>query len=649
MNPVSKVLFIATVLLCMAAQPSVAQQAGNAQSSPRIRRVTEVTELLRAADASALSKYLQANGSTSLLAERNAADRAKALLSVATKLGDISVDGVSPVSPGVARAGLAGPGGKATLMLGIEAGEPFRIIRLDLSEGDGNAGESPARSQGPVLPAPPAQLSNEQAAVYLDAYFKAASEQSDFSGAALLAHRGKPIYRAAFGLADRGNNTPNTPETRFSIGSINKMFTAVAIAQLVEQKKLSYKDPLSKFVPDFPSPEAAKRIRVEHLLTHSSGLGNYFSEQYLRELPHSIDDLLEVARTDAELAFEPGTRSQYSNTAFVLLGAIIEKASGKDYYKYVRDHILKPAGMNRTVLPSANEDVQGVAKRYDREPGSRTWTAAGISPASPAGSALSTVNDLMKFGEALRTGKLISQGMLKTMSSPKPALKATRYGYGMRANSEGPWRFGHNGGTQGVHAHLEVFPESGYVFVMLTNQTLSGMAASNEYAVLRLTQVTRALLSDGKEKPSERTLSAGNASVAQTSSAQGVTAAERNVRLLEREWLDAYENRDLVAMNRILSDDFRLTFSDGSVQTKANIIAQLKSEQDAGQPGPTLSTEDVKSRVDGENIVLAGRFIQTMNRGGQSRTVQMQYVDTYAKRLGRWQVIDSQLTRIPSP
>ena len=128
---------------------------------------------------------------------------------------------------------------------------------------------------------------------------------------------------------------------------------------------------------------------------------------------------------------------------------------------------------------------------------------------------------------------------------------------------------------------------------------------------------------------------------------QVLSPAEREVRKLEREWLDAYEKRDAEAMNRIVADDFKLTFSDGTVQTKADILAQLKSERDSGSPSPKLSTEDVQSRVEGDTVILTGHVIQQMERDGQTRPMQMRYTDAYAKREGHWQVIASKLTRIP--
>jgi ketosteroid isomerase-like protein len=134
----------------------------------------------------------------------------------------------------------------------------------------------------------------------------------------------------------------------------------------------------------------------------------------------------------------------------------------------------------------------------------------------------------------------------------------------------------------------------------------------------------------------------------QSQNEQSLSQAEREVRKLEREWLDAYEKHDAEAMKRIVADDFKLTFPDGRVQTKVDILAQLKSQPDGeARPSPKFSTEDVRSRVEGDTVILTGRVVQTMERAGQTRTMQMRYTDKYRKRQSSWQVISSELSRIP--
>jgi ketosteroid isomerase-like protein len=127
-----------------------------------------------------------------------------------------------------------------------------------------------------------------------------------------------------------------------------------------------------------------------------------------------------------------------------------------------------------------------------------------------------------------------------------------------------------------------------------------------------------------------------------TKTEQPLTKAEREVRKLEREWLDAYEKHDSLTMDRILADDFKLSFSNGSSQSKADILAQLKTGRESGQPAPKFSTKDVQSRLEGDTVILAGRLTQQGARG----TMQMSYTDTYAWRDGRWQDVDSKLKRI---
>ena len=164
-------------------------------------------------------------------------------------------------------------------------------------------------------------MTDDLIAQELDAYLHRLSGRDVFSGAVLLARHWQPIYKNAFGLANRDFEVPNRIDTRFNIGSMNKMFTAVAIAQLVERGKLSFDDQLSKYIPEFPNKEASEKIRIEHLLTHTSGLvGPLFGRKFKRiskEVFHTIDSLMGLAKGE-ELFFEPGTGWQYSNTGFLL-------------------------------------------------------------------------------------------------------------------------------------------------------------------------------------------------------------------------------------------------------------------------------------------------------------------------------------------
>ena len=336
------------------------------------------------------------------------------------------------------------------------------------------AASTGAAQLAPSSPAPAAARAPVPAAEAMRTVADAlarATAQGRFSGVVLVARDGRPIFQQAYGMADREHRIANTLETRFNLGSMNKMFTAVAIAQLAAAGKLSFHDPVAKFIPDFPTPAAARKIRIEHLLTHTSGLGSYFSPRYFREQPRTIAAALQVAREDTTLAFEPGTQSRYSNTGFLLLGAIIEKVTGQDYFDYVRDHVFAPAGMTASSWPVDAGSAPARALEYvtPREPGGRFVQDRFIRGTS-AGGGVSTAGDLLRFGQALLGGRLLPAEYVRTLTSPKPELGSARYGYGFGITERPLLIVGHNGGKPGVFAQLDLYPQAGYTTVLLMNQ-----------------------------------------------------------------------------------------------------------------------------------------------------------------------------------
>jgi CubicO group peptidase (beta-lactamase class C family) len=321
-------------------------------------------------------------------------------------------------------------------------------------------------------PAPsPTRVPGDQAVRAVDAALTRATAEGRFSGVVLMATRGTPVFQRAYGMADRERSIPNTMDTRFNLGSMNKMFTAVAIAQLVQEGRLSYQDPVSKYVPDFPTASAARKIRIEHLLTHTSGLGSYFSPRFFQEKPQTVAAILDVARQDTALGFEPGTGWRYSNTGFLLLGAIIEKVTGQDYYDYVRDHVFSAAGMEASSWPRDAGRAPERALEYvtPPEPGG-AWRADEFHRGSPAGGGVSTAADLLRFSQALLGGRLVSDEQLRLMTTPKPELGSRSYGFGFGITSSPMRIVGHNGGKPGVFAQLDIYPEAGYTTVLLMNQ-----------------------------------------------------------------------------------------------------------------------------------------------------------------------------------
>src|SRR2546423_3793146 len=243
-----------------------------------------------------------------------------------------------------------------------------------------------------------------------ETYLNQAVAEDAFSGAVLIAKNGKPIFEKAYGLANKSTSTPNNVDTKFNLGSINKSFTSVAIAQLAQQGKLSFNDPISKYLPDYPNKTVASKVTIHQLLTHTSGMGMYFNEEFMKRRASlkTLTDILPLFVNDA-LAFEPGEKMEYSNSGYVVLGLIIERVTKQNYFDYVREHIFKPAGMMNTDSYELDQKVPNLAIGYTsmgptgrpelgpRQENTPHMTGRGSS----AGGGYSTLGDMLKFGQAL--------------------------------------------------------------------------------------------------------------------------------------------------------------------------------------------------------------------------------------------------------
>ena len=262
---------------------------------------------------------------------------------------------------------------------------------------------------------------------------------------------------------------------------MNKMFTAVAVAQLVEKGKLSFDDPLSKFLPDFPNKEAAKKIKIKHLLTHTSGLGNFFNRKFnesSKELFRTVSEQMELARSET-LAFEPGSRWAYSNTEFLALGAVIEKVTGQNYYDYVRENIYRQSGMTDSDAYDLDLVNPNLALGYEKD-----FTDSGVRfrnnlfkhviKGTPAGGGYSTVEDLLKFDIALRSNTLVSSEYTKLLLTAKPEINSPGYGYGFSTNAKRSIA-GHNGSFPGISSNLDMFLANGYTAVVMPNYSGASM------------------------------------------------------------------------------------------------------------------------------------------------------------------------------
>lgn len=300
--------------------------------------------------------------------------------------------------------------------------------------------------------------------------------QDKFSGAVLLANGSKVLYSGAYGLASKRFNVANNLQTKFNLGSMNKMFTAVAIMQLVEAGKLSLTDKLSQFVDDTWLPKSvSEQIEIQHLLSHTSGLGSYFNREFIhasREQFRHLEDYKKLVQNE-KLRFKPGTSYHYSNTGMLMLGLVIAKSSGQSYYDYIRQHIYQPAGMINTDSYDMDQPIANLAIGYMPSKNNTGWknnVFMHVIKGGPAGGGFSTVEDLHRFALALTQYKLLNKKHTALLLSSKPTLGSTNYGYGFRIKGDADNRIvGHDGAFPGIDANLDIYLDKGYIAIVLAN------------------------------------------------------------------------------------------------------------------------------------------------------------------------------------
>ena len=316
----------------------------------------------------------------------------------------------------------------------------------------------------------PQRLTQAAAAAAWQAEIDRAAANGNFSGVWLWAKNGKIITTGARGRADRERGVDNTLDTRFRIGSMNKMFTAVATLQLVEQGQLSLEDTIGKILPDYPNTNVAAKVKIRHLLSHTGGTGDIFGpefEQHRLELK-TLHDYVKLYG-ERDLRFEPGAKWEYSNYGFLLLGVVIEQVSRKSYYDYVAENIYAPAGMLNSGSEPESVAVAKRSKGYMRD----RFEMVSNEPTlpwrgTPAGGGYTTVSDLMKFADALRSNKLVKAATLAEATHPQ--FTGRDYGFGFEVEPSGQARtYGHSGGANGMSAMLRVYPESGQSVIVLCN------------------------------------------------------------------------------------------------------------------------------------------------------------------------------------
>jgi D-alanyl-D-alanine carboxypeptidase len=383
--------------------------------TPPGRRAAALAAALRDGSEPAMRQFFTDNYAQSALAERPAADRVVTMKRVLRDLGHGTLVAATPVGDREIEVVFKAEGRDLWLhfTLQLEPQAPFGVHAMRVR----------AEDQPPAVVEPASQLPLSEAAALeaIGTETDRRAKAGEFSGVVLVARNGEPVLRRAVGLAERSFSAPVTAETRFNLGSINKIFTKVVMQQLAEEGKLDLAAPLQRALPDYPNRAVAEKITLQQLLDHTSGLGDIFGQRY-EDTPksrlRSLQDYLPLF-VDRPLEFPPGSQERYSNAGYVVLGLVIEHATGKSYYDAVRERVFARAGMTASESFAIDNLAPQVAMGYTR-------STPGDGPPSPdaplrsnlytlpargssAGGGYSTVDDLLRFARALREGRLVKR------------------------------------------------------------------------------------------------------------------------------------------------------------------------------------------------------------------------------------------------
>jgi CubicO group peptidase (beta-lactamase class C family) len=317
-------------------------------------------------------------------------------------------------------------------------------------------------------------------------------KEDQFSGAVLVTKNGKPILSEAHGLADREKKIPNSLNTKFRIGSMNKMFTAVSVLQLAQGGRIKLSEPFGKYITDYPNKDLASKVSIEQLLTHTGGTGDIFGPEFdqNRKNLRSLQDYVNLYGKRG-LEFEPGSRWEYSNYGFLLLGVVVERVSKKSYYDYVRENVYVPAGMSSSGSLAEDETVADRSIGYTSFGGSALHPNTDTLPyrGTSAGGGYSTVEDLQRFAAALTGHKLLNTEYTDLLTTGKVATpRGGKYAFGFFDDGaeSGARHFGHGGGAPGMNGELQIYPQSGYVIAVLSNLDPPAASRVSEFIANRL-------------------------------------------------------------------------------------------------------------------------------------------------------------------
>jgi CubicO group peptidase (beta-lactamase class C family) len=338
----------------------------------------------------------------------------------------------------------------------------------------------------------------------IDGLMRLYSDTGRFNGTVLVAEGGKVIYKKGFGMAQMEWNIPNKPDTKFRLGSVTKQFTSMLILQLVEQGKLSLEAKLSDCLPYYRQ-DTGKKVTVHHLLTHTSGIPSYtslpnFMDEFGRD-PYGVEEFVKKY-CSGDLEFEPGAQFRYNNSGYFILGAIIEKITGKPYEKNLEERIFGPLGMKNSGYDRSEPILANRAAGYEHSlDGYKNAGYLDMSLPYAAGSLYSTVEDLYLWDQALYTEKLLSAKMKELLFKPHIESRGGAYAYGWavgkRALPQSKREIAftsHGGGINGFNTLIERLVNDRHLIVLLNN---TGGTALGEMAA----GITRILYGEPYDPP----------------------------------------------------------------------------------------------------------------------------------------------------
>ncbi len=417
-------LTLVAVAFIMSAAPS-AQRTGG--PPPEIAALFGAfLEAANSGSADAWEAFAQKQFSPALLQKQSREERARLYQQIVERFGTVDIGRVMRAGPDAPlRIQVKGSKAEGVIVMTLDPGPPPKIADLAPESAAPAARESAGHALAPPIDP---SLTSAEIDQRLDGYFTKLTASDRFSGVALVARNGVPVFLKAYGLANREKKIANTIRTRFNLGSINKAFTQIAIHQLVAAGKLSYTDTIGKFFPDYPQA-ASRSATVEQLLSHRAGLSDFFGADFTRAPKSKFASNADYFTFIGVLppAFAPGEREQYCNGCYIALGAIVERASGMPYEKYVAEQVFGRAEMTSTGYPRSDRPEDDIAQGYSRRGGDGTLRnnveMHGVT-GSAAGGGYSSALDLLSYVKAVRAGRFPNANPEMGIGGGAPGINA---------------------------------------------------------------------------------------------------------------------------------------------------------------------------------------------------------------------------------